>query len=130
MPFTSTGLRPDVLQAMAAKGYRSPTAIQAQAIPAILAGHDVLGCAPTGSGKTAAFALPLLQTLADALPVAAPAPNHAGPQRLRQSVGYVPPRTAQVPYVSALPAINSSALSPSATVWARATAVIAATAVW
>ena len=96
MPFTSTGLRPDVLQAMAAKGYRSPTAIQAQAIPAILAGHDVLGCAPTGSGKTAAFALPLLQTLADALPVAAPAPNHASPQRLRQSVGYVPPRTAQV----------------------------------
>lgn len=61
MPFSSTGLSPDVLRAMAAKGYLAPTAIQAQAIPAVLQGRDVLGCAPTGSGKTAAFALPLLQ---------------------------------------------------------------------
>ena len=70
MPFTSTGLRPDVLAAMAAKGYQQPTPVQAQAIPAVLAGHDVLACAPTGSGKTAAFALPLLQRLLDT-----PTPN-------------------------------------------------------
>ncbi len=63
MPFTSTGLRPDVLAAMAAKGYQQPTPVQVQAIAAVLAGHDVLACAPTGSGKTAAFALPLLQQL-------------------------------------------------------------------
>jgi ATP-dependent RNA helicase RhlE len=63
MPFTSTGLRPDVLAAMAAKGYSQPTPVQTQAIPAVLLGQDVLACAPTGSGKTAAFALPLLQRL-------------------------------------------------------------------
>ena len=65
MPFSSTGLRPELLTALVAKGYRSPTAVQAQAIPAVLQGRDVLACAPTGSGKTAAFALPLLQRLVD-----------------------------------------------------------------
>jgi len=63
MPFFSTGLRPELLTAMAGKGYDQPTAVQEQAIPAVLQGRDVLACAPTGSGKTAAFALPLLQTL-------------------------------------------------------------------
>ena len=63
MPFSSTGLRPELLTAMAGKGYGQPTAVQEQAIPAVLQGRDVLACAPTGSGKTAAFALPLLQTL-------------------------------------------------------------------
>ena len=67
MPFSSTGLRPELLTAMAAKGYRQPTPVQAQAIPAVLQGRDVWACAPTGSGKTAAFALPLLQRLADGL---------------------------------------------------------------
>ena len=66
MPFSSTGLRPELLTALVAKGYRSPTAVQVQAIPAVLQGRDVLACAPTGSGKTAAFALPLLQKLVDA----------------------------------------------------------------
>ena len=74
MPFTSTGLRPDVLAAMAAKGYQQPTPVQAQAIPAVLAGLDVRACAPTGSGKTAAFALPLLQRL---LETPTPAPKAA-----------------------------------------------------
>jgi ATP-dependent RNA helicase RhlE len=44
MPFTSTGLRPDVLAAMAAKGYSQPTPVQTQAIPAVLLGQDVLAC--------------------------------------------------------------------------------------
>ncbi|UYB52049.1 DEAD/DEAH box helicase [Xanthomonas sp. AM6] len=65
MPFASLGFSPELLpflaRAMDEAGYAAPTAVQAQAIPAILQGRDVLGCAPTGSGKTAAFALPLLQ---------------------------------------------------------------------
>lgn len=63
MPFSSLGLSPALLHAVSARAYTAPTAIQAAAIPAILQGHDVLGSAQTGSGKTAAFALPLLQQL-------------------------------------------------------------------
>ncbi len=67
MPFSSLGFSPTILpallRAISEKGYVTPTAIQAEAIPAILQGRDVLGSAQTGSGKTAAFALPLLQQL-------------------------------------------------------------------
>ena len=63
MPFSTLGLSPILLRAVAAQGYTAPTAIQTQAIPAVLAGRDVLGLAQTGSGKTAAFVLPLLQCL-------------------------------------------------------------------
>ena len=63
MSFTSTGLSPSLLRAVSAKGYAVPTPIQSAAIPAVLQGADVLGSAQTGSGKTAAFALPLLQLL-------------------------------------------------------------------
>ncbi|MBC7649309.1 MAG: DEAD/DEAH box helicase, partial [Vitreoscilla sp.] len=65
MPFTSLSLLSSLLRAIEGKGYTSPTAIQLQAIPAILQGRDVLASAQTGSGKTAAFALPLLQRLSD-----------------------------------------------------------------
>ena len=61
MTFTALGLSPALLRAVGERNYPAPTAIQAAAIPAILQGHDVLGSAQTGSGKTAAFALPLLQ---------------------------------------------------------------------
>jgi superfamily II DNA/RNA helicase len=63
MPFSSLGLSPTLLRAVSAKAYPAPTAIQAAAIPAVLQGRDLLGSAQTGSGKTAAFALPLLQQL-------------------------------------------------------------------
>ncbi|MCL6483522.1 MAG: DEAD/DEAH box helicase [Janthinobacterium lividum] len=63
MPFSSLGLIPALVRAVAKAGYAAPTAIQAAAIPAILRGSDVLGAAQTGSGKTAAYALPLLQAL-------------------------------------------------------------------
>lgn len=63
MPFLSLGLLPSLAQAASALGYIDPTPIQVLAIPEILKGADVLGSAQTGSGKTAAFALPLLQRL-------------------------------------------------------------------
>jgi ATP-dependent RNA helicase RhlE len=62
--FASLGLSADLLHACLDAGYLTPTAIQLDAIPPLLRGQDLLGLAPTGSGKTAAFALPLLQRLA------------------------------------------------------------------
>ncbi len=64
MPFSSLGLSPALLRALSARAYTTPTPIQAAAIPAVLQGRDVLGSAQTGSGKTVAFALPLMQQLA------------------------------------------------------------------
>ena len=68
MPFTALGLAPALAQAAAGLGFTTPTPIQREAIPAVLAGHDLLATAQTGSGKTAAYALPLLQALAQATP--------------------------------------------------------------
>jgi ATP-dependent RNA helicase RhlE len=62
--FSTLGLSDPLQRAVAGAGYETPTPIQAQAIPHLLAGHDVLGCAQTGTGKTAAFALPILDRLA------------------------------------------------------------------
>ncbi|MFT8243497.1 DEAD/DEAH box helicase [Roseomonas sp. BN140053] len=62
--FTSLGLAAPLLRALEEEGYTTPTPIQAQAIPAALEGRDVLGIAQTGTGKTAAFTLPLLHRLA------------------------------------------------------------------
>ena len=64
MSFNSLGLDPALVRAATDKGYAAPTAIQLEAIPPILQGRDLLGAARTGSGKTAAFSLPLLQRLA------------------------------------------------------------------
>jgi len=61
--FASLGLAEPLVQAVAACGYDTPTPVQAQCIPPLLDGRDVLGCAQTGTGKTAAFALPVLQHL-------------------------------------------------------------------
>jgi superfamily II DNA/RNA helicase len=63
MPFDSLGLSPALVRAAAEQGFVEPTAIQAAVVPAVLAGGDVQASAQTGSGKTAAFALPLLQQL-------------------------------------------------------------------
>ena len=62
-PFDQFGLEPVLLRAVYALGYEAPTPIQKEAIPAVLAGRDVIGTAQTGSGKTAAFLLPILQRL-------------------------------------------------------------------
>ena len=63
--FSELGLAKPLLKALEAEGYTTPTPIQAQAIPGVLAGRDLLGIAQTGTGKTAAFALPILHRLAE-----------------------------------------------------------------
>src|SRR3954447_14673629 len=68
MHFSELNLIEPILRAVAREGYDVPTPIQEQAIPHILAGRDLLGCAQTGTGKTAAFALPMLQRLAASSP--------------------------------------------------------------
>jgi len=65
MTFAALGLAAPLLQALDGLGYQTPTPIQAQAIPAVLAGRDLMAAARTGTGKTAAFALPLLQRLSE-----------------------------------------------------------------
>ncbi|MBC7704881.1 MAG: DEAD/DEAH box helicase [Rhodoferax sp.] len=75
MPFASLGLSSALVRAAGKSGFTEPTPIQAQAIPVVLRGADVLGSAQTGSGKTGAFVLPLLQLLQDT-------PTHT-PRRVR-----------------------------------------------
>lgn len=72
--FDNLGLLPELLQAVGDAGYRTPTPIQREAIPLILAGRDIIGLAQTGTGKTAAFTLPIVQRLL------------GGPSRLRALV--------------------------------------------
>ncbi len=74
--FTDLGLPGPILQALATEGYETPTPIQAQAIPHVLAGRDLLGIAQTGTGKTAAFALPILANLSKV-------PRRASPRACR-----------------------------------------------
>ena len=71
-PFAGLGLSPALLHALSEAGYTTPTPIQAQAIPPALNGRDLLGAAQTGTGKTAAFGLPLLQKLAKETPAKGP----------------------------------------------------------
>ena len=63
MPFNKFGLTDPLVQGILATGYTAPTEIQSQAIPAAIAGSDIIGCAQTGTGKTAAFVLPMLDRL-------------------------------------------------------------------
>lgn len=75
MKFTELGLVPEILRAIADQGYETPTPIQAQAIPVVLAGHDLMACAQTGTGKTAGFTLPILNRLANG--------KTSGPRKIR-----------------------------------------------
>lgn len=88
MPFTSLGLSPELTRAVNHLGLQIPTDVQSQAIPVALAGRDVLGIAPTGSGKTMAYALPILMSLSK------PAHPSAtrGYQRTTQALIMVPTR--------------------------------------
>jgi ATP-dependent RNA helicase RhlE len=79
MQFSQLSLSQPILRALQRQGYSTPTPIQKQAIPHVLAGRDVLGCAQTGTGKTAAFALPILHRLS----TAAADKSSRGPRRAR-----------------------------------------------
>ena len=94
MSFDQLGLTPELLRAVADQGYTEPTPVQAQAIPLVLAGRDVLAGAQTGTGKTAAFVLPILQHLHGK-----PAPAQAPP---RQAPGAPLRRRARPPRVLVL----------------------------
>ena len=63
MTFKDLNITEPILKAIEEKGYANPTPIQVKAIPAALTGKDILGCAQTGTGKTAAFAIPIIQHL-------------------------------------------------------------------
>ncbi|MGL4513738.1 MAG: DEAD/DEAH box helicase [Lacipirellulaceae bacterium] len=93
--FQETGLNATLIAAVEAAGYKTPTPIQAGAIPVILEGRDLMGCAQTGTGKTAAFALPTLHRLGESAPTP-PAPSHArhakGPKRPIRSLVLAPTR--------------------------------------
>ena len=104
MSFSDLGLLPELLRAVADKGYDVPSPIQVQAIPAVLSGRDVLAGAQTGTGKTAGFVLPILQRLvADVGHGTSRAPR---PRRLR-----FPP----APFRSAIGKWSASYLSPDVT---------------
>src|SRR6478672_1331955 len=85
MSFESLGLTPELLRAVADQGYTEPTPVQREAIPLVLAGRDLLAGAQTGTGKTAAFVLPILQRLADSQPVV------TGPTSRDRRDAYRPP---------------------------------------
>ncbi len=72
MLFTELNLIEPILHALESEGYTTPTPIQQKAIPPVLAGQDLLGCAQTGTGKTAAFAIPILQLLSSRKPELSP----------------------------------------------------------
>ena len=76
MSFNELGLRPELLRAVQAQGYTDPTPVQREAIPLVLAGRDLLAGAQTGTGKTAAFVLPMLQRLAETDRPGAPVRPH------------------------------------------------------
>jgi ATP-dependent RNA helicase RhlE len=78
MTFASLALSPQIVRAVEEKNYTAPTAIQSAVIPGVLSGRDVWACAHTGSGKTAAFALPLLQRYSEA--------THETPRRVRSLI--------------------------------------------
>ncbi len=80
MTFKELSIAPAILKALETKGYTQPTPIQEKAIPLLLSGRDLLGCAQTGTGKTAAFAIPILQHLY------ADASTKSGPRKIKALV--------------------------------------------
>jgi ATP-dependent RNA helicase RhlE len=92
MNFSELRLIEPIVRAAADQGYETPTPIQAKAIPVVLSGHDVLGCAQTGTGKTAAFAMPMLQLLA-----AGKRPKTPEPQKKQGRRGGRRPHTPCMP---------------------------------
>ncbi len=92
MSFANLGLSDALVRAVGEAGYTQPTPIQSQAIPLVLAGSDLLAGAQTGTGKTAAFVLPILQRLMTTQPVAAPEAAKRGPARKIRALILTPTR--------------------------------------
>src|SRR5688572_33370103 len=93
MSFATLDLSAHILEALKARGYATPTPIQSQAIPPVLAGKDLLGIAQTGTGKTAAFALPIIHNLTRhrpaptaAQPPPTPPPLNSPPRKIRAHI--------------------------------------------
>ena len=101
MSFESLGLAPALLRALTEIGYATPTPIQIEAIPLAMAGHDLLGGAQTGTGKTAAFALPMLHRLSDKhrrrRPASHPLPDPDPDPRTRRAGARQHPHLRQIP---------------------------------
>jgi ATP-dependent RNA helicase RhlE len=97
--FADLGLAPELLRAVLDEGYTKPTPIQAQAIPLVISGKDIMGGAQTGTGKTAAFTLPILQRIlpfASQQPVAGQAPGARPDPRPDPRTGHAGLRVGQV----------------------------------
>ncbi|WP_027793585.1 DEAD/DEAH box helicase [Paraburkholderia acidipaludis] len=85
--FASLGLSPEIVSALTAAGYKAPTPVQERAIPAAIAGRDLLVSSPTGSGKTAAFMLPAIERFAQIQKTQAAQPREPRPQGQQQGQG-------------------------------------------
>jgi ATP-dependent RNA helicase RhlE len=97
MSFDTLGLAPELLRAVAAEGYTEPTPVQAEAIPHVLARRDVLAGAQTGTGKTAAFVLPILQLLHENRPTPKHPIRESGTRGRRSSFGARPQIASGLP---------------------------------
>ena len=96
MSFEKLDLSPSLLRAVCDEGYETATPIQAQAIPSVLDGRDLMGCAQTGTGKTAAYALPTLHRLGDGGPGESRKNRGRGPTRSIRTLVLVPTRELAV----------------------------------
>jgi ATP-dependent RNA helicase RhlE len=92
LTFSDLGLAPELLRAVADEGYLDPTPVQCEAIPIVLAGRDLLAAAQTGTGKTAAFVLPILQLLTPATTPDGTVPGSVGRRRLPRVLVVEPTR--------------------------------------
>jgi ATP-dependent RNA helicase RhlE len=107
MPFTALGLSPELVRAVADEGYEHPTPIQLEAIPLALAGRDLIGSAQTGTGKTAAFVLPILQRL------------HAGTRGVLRALILVPTRELAEQVVTGATPISRAPPCTAGSGWSR-----------
>ena len=112
MQFENLGLNAPILKALKEQGYEKPSPIQEKAIPPALAGRDVLGCAQTGTGKTCAFATPILQRLKTV----------AGPKRPIRALILTPTRELAIQIgesFDAMASTSSCATPSSSAAWVR-----------
>ena len=106
MSFKSLHIIEPILRSLQEEGYSTPTAIQSQAIPIVLEGKDIMGCAQTGTGKTAAFAIPILQLLGENKP-------YGGKRKIRSLI-LTPTRELAMQVVEQYEKLRGRTLPPAA----------------